>query len=108
MGTGSLVSGRAALIIGELLVGTKTFRRTLIALAVGAVIYLIIIEIVLKAGMEANDLKLFTAITVAICLSLPLLREFMNKIIKKKNKGEPTKELGIEPFVNSAKKTDGE
>lgn len=108
MGTGSIVIGLASLIIGEVLVGTKTFKRTLIALAVGAVIYRIIIALVLKAGMAANDLKLFTAITVAICLSLPLFREFLNKIIKKKNKGEPAKEFGIDPFVNGAKKPEGE
>lgn len=106
MGTGSIVIGLASLIIGEVLVGTKTFKRTLIALALGAVIYRIIIALVLKAGMEANDLKLFTAITVAICLSLPLIREFINKILKKKNKGEPTKPLGVEPFVNAAKPTE--
>ncbi|MCM1419548.1 MAG: hypothetical protein NC084_02150 [Bacteroides sp.] len=84
MGTGSIVIGLASLIIGEVLVGTKTFKRTLVALAVGAVIYRIIIALVLKAGMEANDLKLFTAITVAICLSLPLFREWLGKLRKKK------------------------
>lgn len=79
MGTGSIVIGLASLIIGEVLIGTKTFKRTLFALATGAVIYRIIIALVLKAGMDANDLKLFTAITVAICLSLPMFKTWLHK-----------------------------
>lgn len=74
MGTGSIVIGLASLIIGEVLIGTKTFKRTLFALALGAVLYRIIIAFVLYFGMNANDLKLFTAITVAFCLSLPMMK----------------------------------
>ncbi len=74
MGTGSIVIGLASLIIGEVIVGTRTFKRTLVALAIGAVVYRIIIACVLKLGMNANDLKLFTAITVAFCLCLPMIK----------------------------------
>lgn len=74
MGTGSIVIGLASLIIGEVLFGTKTFKRTLASVSLGAVVYRIIIALVLKAGMDANDLKLFTAITVAFCLSTPMLK----------------------------------
>ena len=75
MGTGSIVIGLASLIIGEVIFGTRTFKRTLVSVSLGAVVYRIIIALVLQMGMNANDLKLFTAITVAICLSLPLVRE---------------------------------
>ena len=75
MGTGSIVIGLASLIIGEVIFGTRTFKRTLISVTLGAVVYRIIIALVLKLGMNSNDLKLFTAITVAICLALPLIRE---------------------------------
>ncbi len=85
MGIGSIVIGLASLIIGEVLIGTKTFKRNLVALAVGAVVYRIIIALVMKLGMEANDLKLFTAITVAICLSLPMFKDGINNLIKKRN-----------------------
>ncbi len=86
MGIGSIVIGLASLIIGEVIIGKKTFKRNLIALPVGAVIYRIIIALVMKAGMNANDLKLFTAITVAICLSLPLIKDFFVKITKGKKR----------------------
>jgi putative ABC transport system permease protein len=87
MGNGSIVIGLASLIIGEVLVGTKSFKRTLIALAVGAVLYRIIIALVLKLGMDGNDLKLFTAITVAFCLSLPMIKSgLLNSWSSKKYK----------------------
>ena len=83
MGTGSIVIGLASLIIGEVLFGTRTFKRTLVSVSLGAIIYRIIIALVLKAGMDANDLKLFTAITVAFCLSTPMIKEWLDA--RKKN-----------------------
>jgi putative ABC transport system permease protein len=46
----------------------------LIALVLGAVTYRIIIALVLKMGMSPNNLKLFTAITVALALALPVIK----------------------------------
>lgn len=73
MGTGSIVIGLASVIIGEVLFGKKNFFSRLAGLALGAITYRIIIALVLKLGMPANDLKLFTAITVAIALALPVI-----------------------------------
>lgn len=87
MGTGSIVIGLASVIIGEVLFGTKSFKRTLISLSLGAITYRIIIALVLKAGMNANDLKLFTAITVAICLALPQFRSYWQTLKKSLGKG---------------------
>ncbi|HIU10078.1 MAG TPA: ABC transporter permease [Candidatus Avidehalobacter gallistercoris] len=80
MGTGAIVIGLASVIIGEVLFGTKSFKRTLLSLTLGAITYRVIIALVLKAGMPANDLKLFTAITVAICLALPQIKAWWNKL----------------------------
>ncbi|HHU49248.1 MAG TPA: ABC transporter permease [Clostridiales bacterium] len=77
MGTGSIVIGLASVIIGEVLFGKKNFYGRLISLALGAVTYRIIIALVLKMGMPANDLKLFTAITVAVALSLPVFKQYL-------------------------------
>ena len=85
MGTGSIVIGLASLIIGEVLFGKKTFMRTLIALCLGSITYRLIIMLVLKLGMAANDLKLFTAITVALALALPTIKAKFNA--KKQRKG---------------------
>ena len=75
MGTGSIVIGLASVIIGEVLFGKKNFFSRLISLVLGAITYRMIIALVLKLGMPANDLKLFTAITVAIALSLPVFKK---------------------------------
>ncbi len=82
MGTGSIVIGLASVIIGEVLFGTKSFWRTLLSMSLGAITYRIIIALVLKAGMNANDLKLFTAITVAICLALPQFKAYWQTLKK--------------------------
>ena len=82
MGTGSIVIGLASLIIGEVLFGGRGFYRRLLALILGAVTYRVIIALVLKMGMNSNDLKLFTAVTVALCLWLPQGKEMLAKFKK--------------------------
>jgi len=80
MGTGSIVFGLASVIIGEVLFSGKNFYSRLISLVLGAITYRLIIAFVLKLGMPANDLKLFTAITVAIALSLPVFKKKIHPV----------------------------
>jgi putative ABC transport system permease protein len=54
----------------------------LVSLVLGAITYRVIIALVLKMGMPANDLKLFTAITVAVALSLPEFGSYLRPITK--------------------------
>ena len=82
MGTGSIVIGLASVIIGEVLFGRRSFFSRLFSLICGAVTYRMIIAFVLKMGMNANDLKLFTSITVAIALSLPIFKDYLNTFKK--------------------------
>ncbi|MCL2703112.1 MAG: ABC transporter permease [Defluviitaleaceae bacterium] len=79
MGIGAIVIGLASLIIGEVLFAGRTFKRALIAMVFGSLVYRFVIAMVLEAGMPATDLKLFTAITVAIALSLPNLKKKLGK-----------------------------
>ena len=81
MGVGTIVIGLASVIIGEVLFGTRSFKNCLISVILGSIIYRIVIAIVLQLGMPPNDLKLFTAILVAIALSMPL---FKSKFAKKR------------------------
>ncbi len=74
MGIGTIVIGLASVIIGEVLIGRATFKTCLVAVIVGSVIYRLVIALVLEMGMPPNDLKLFTAVLVAIALSLPMIR----------------------------------
>ena len=87
MGTGAIVIGLASLIIGEVLFGKGGFYKRLVAIILGAVVYRVIIALVLKMGMPSNDLKLFTAITVAVALSLPRFKGYL-ATLKRSAKGE--------------------
>lgn len=74
MGVGTIVIGLASVIIGEVLFGDRSVKNALVAVVLGSIVYRIVIAIVLYLGMPPNDLKLFTAIIVAIALSLPLVK----------------------------------
>ncbi|BEU88828.1 ABC transporter permease [Selenomonas sp. TAMA-11512] len=74
MGVGTIVIGLASVIIGEVLFGTRSFKNCLISVILGSIAYRAVIAIVLQLGMPPNDLKLFTAILVAIALSMPLFQ----------------------------------
>ena len=73
MGRGAIVIGLAAVIIGEVIFGKLfiNFGLKLFAVSVGAVIYYIVLQIVLQLGLNTNDLKLITALIVALFLSVP-------------------------------------
>lgn len=88
MGTGTIVIGLASVIIGEVIFGNRfNFLYKLSSIVMGSVIYRIIIAIVLQLGLKATDLKLLTAIIVAIALSVPVLNKKANKILSPKRKG---------------------
>ena len=79
MGRGAIVIGLAAIIIGEVLCdstfGNKAnFAIRLSFVAVGAIIYYVVIGIVIWLRMDPNDLKLFTAVIVAVFLAVPYIR----------------------------------
>ena len=82
MGTGSIVIGLASLIIGEVLFGKRHFYSRLFSLILGSIVYRLIIALVLEMGMPANDLKLFTAITVALALWLPQGKQLVQTLKK--------------------------
>lgn len=73
MGTGAIVIGLAAIVIGEVLMGKlKSFASKLSSAVVGSVVYFLIRAIVLQLGMDANDMKLLSAIIVALALCIPV------------------------------------
>ena len=79
MGRGAIVIGLAAVIIGEVfgnaIIGKRmNFMLRMLFVALGGVIYYIVIGIVLWLKLNSNDLKLFTAVIVAIFLAVPYLR----------------------------------
>lgn len=81
MGRGAIVIGLAAVIIGEVIFGKifKNFALRLLAAVFGGIIYYIVITIVLRLGMNANDLKLFSALVVALFLGVPYWKSKISK-----------------------------
>ncbi len=73
MGRGAIVIGLAAVIIGEVLFSKiyRNFALRLTSAVVGGILYYIIITLVLRMGLKADDLKLLSAIVVAIFLGIP-------------------------------------
>ncbi|NLC72762.1 MAG: ABC transporter permease [Ruminococcaceae bacterium] len=77
MGQGAIVIGLAAVIIGQVIFG-KLFRNTAIkflSVVFGAILYYIVISIVVRLGLSPTDLKMFSAILVALFLALPSIKE---------------------------------
>ncbi|MFQ9151763.1 MAG: ABC transporter permease [Blautia sp.] len=78
-GTGAIVIGLASIVIGEVLFAKATsFKWRLTGIIVGSVVYRMIVAIVLQLGMRSSDLKLLTAILVAVALSVPRLLQVKN------------------------------
>ncbi len=74
MGTGAIVIGLAAIVIGEVLMGRlHSFGSKLTSAVVGSVIYFVIRAVVLRMGMNANDMKLLSAAIVAVALCVPVV-----------------------------------
>ena len=73
MGRGAIVIGLAAVIIGEVIFDRffRNFALKLLAAVIGAVIYYIVIQFVLRLGLSTDDLKLLTAFVVALFLAVP-------------------------------------
>lgn len=89
MGRGAIVIGLAAVIIGDVIFGKlfKNFALRLLAAVLGGVIYYIVIQLVLQIGLNANDLKLFSALVVALFLGVPYWKGQLSAKHVKTNKG---------------------
>lgn len=80
MGRGAIVIGLAAVIIGDVLFGKMcagkkiAFAYTLLSVIAGAILYHLVLSVVLWLKFPSDDLKLFSAIVVAIFLSIPYLK----------------------------------
>lgn len=88
MGTGMVVIGLASVIIGEVIFGTSSLMRRLVAVALGAVLYRMVIGVALYIGMPPTDLKLVSAIIVTIALAMGMMGESFSLRKKKSNGGE--------------------
>ena len=87
MGRGAIVIGLAAVIIGEVIFGKifRNFALKLTAAVIGAIIYYIVMNFVLRIGLSTDDLKLLTALVVAVFLTIPYWKgKYFTKVPVKK------------------------
>lgn len=91
MGQGAIVIGLAAIIIGEVIFGKifKNFAFKLLGAGLGGVIYYIVIQTVVNVGFNTNDMKVLTALVVALFLGVPYWK---SKIAQKNIKSREVKE----------------
>lgn len=87
MGRGAIVIGLAAVIIGEAVFGRifRNFGFKLIGVALGSVLYYIVLQTVICMGADTDLLKLFSAVVVAIFLAIPYWKDkyFKKPVVKK-------------------------
>ena len=83
---GAIVIGLAAVIIGEVLLDKvfRNFALKLLSAVIGAIIYYVVITVVLRLGLESTDLKLLTALVVAVFLAVPYWKgRYFTKPVRK-------------------------
>jgi len=83
MGIGTIVIGLASVIIGEVIFSDKRSHRVFNAVVLGSILYRIIIAFVLNRNIHPNDLRLISALLLALVLALPMLRAKFNIDLKK-------------------------
>ena len=85
MGRGAIVIGLAAVIIGEVVFGKifRNFALRLVSVVLGSVIYFLVYQVVIALGMNGDDMKLITAMIVAVFLALPFWKaKYFSKSVK--------------------------
>jgi putative tryptophan/tyrosine transport system permease protein len=79
MGIGMVVWGLASVIIGEALVGVRALGYVIIGAVMGSVLFRLIVAVALRGGLDANDLKLITAVFVFFALVLPRIMQLRRR-----------------------------
>ena len=74
MGIGVLVTGAAAVLIGEALFGDRTVGWWIVAAIAGVLIYRFLVALALRVGLQPTDLRLITAVLLLLALAVPRLR----------------------------------
>ena len=89
MGRGAIVVGLAAVIIGEVLFGKIfiNFALKLLGVVLGAILYYVVYQVVIGLGMSGDDMKLITAMIVAVFLTIPYWKgKYFSKPVKRGEK----------------------
>lgn len=86
MGRGSIVIGLAAVIIGEAIFGKifRNFALRLLSVAIGSILYYLVLQTVIWMGIDTDLLKLLSALVVALFLAFPYWKnKYFTKPVKR-------------------------
>lgn len=86
MGRGAIVIGLAAVIIGEAIFGRifHNFALRLLSVALGSILYYLVLQVVIWMGIDTDLLKLLSALVVAVFLAFPYWKgKYFSKPVKK-------------------------
>ena len=86
--SGYLVIGLASILVGEAIFGKRSFKNWLISVALGSIVYFIIVTIATRLGLPTELKSLLYAILITLALCIQLIKDF---ITKQKNKRLNTK-----------------
>lgn len=78
LGAGTIVVGFASVIIGEMIFRTRRISVLIISCIIGSILYRLALAFALNIegiGLKATDLKLVTAVLIAVALILPKLKK---------------------------------
>ena len=63
---------------------SSSSRQELFSVAFGAIIYYLVLQVVLWMGLNSNDLKLLSALVVAVFLAIPYMKgKYFSKPVKR-------------------------
>jgi putative ABC transport system permease protein len=92
--TGYLVIGLASILVGEAIFGKRSFKNWLISVALGSIIYFVIVTIAIRLGLPTELKSLLYAILITIALCIPFMKigikKMSERIKAKKRGGEAT------------------
>lgn len=97
MGIGMIVAGLASVIIGQAIFGRLTIFRAATAVVIGSVLYRVVIQLALMAGMNPNYLKLISAVLVVLALIIPQWKIFKRVPSRFQSRTVAQQERDIEP-----------
>lgn len=87
MGIGLIVAGLASVIIGTALIGSRGVWVTSVFVVIGSIVYRVIIQLALGVEfLEANDMKLISAIIVFAALMIPRIGVFSRIRERRRNR----------------------
>ena len=101
MGIGVILIGLASVIVGQAIFGQKFIWIAALAVVFGSVVYRLVIQLALNAGLEVNDMKLISAVLVVVALILPQWKGFGKFANRIRIRGKAVQPNGVKEEVET-------